>query len=237
MIVLTSASNSIQIITGIFAQVLLLPEISTLVPGRTFTIYNDGANSVVVKDSNGFDIHTQSSLTKVEYKVPGSGSTWIVSSETPIALGTIPAASQGFIQAPNVMRLSGPNHIFLCSQSMGPLVKLFLPGDLVNGQALGATGPEICKIPVDVNSGNMIYWHDPDPAKWFDMDGLQSFPKIDFYLTGGSGNESIPLNFNGQGFSIKMGVLLADANVSSFVGGGVGNNRVTTKTWQPGTIF
>lgn len=236
-LVLTASSSTIQVITGSLTHTIQLPALNTLTPGQYFKVYNTSADTVTVTDSSAVTLKLQSTSTITTYKVNGMGNGWISSSETAYTSGSIPPDSQAILEAPNVMKLSGPNYIYLCSTFLGPLVKLFLPNETYNSQQLGANGPEIAKIPVDVNSGNIIYWKDPDASKWFDMDGLQSFPKIDFYCSVGTNNESIPLKFNGQGFSIKMGVLMADANVSTFVGGGSQNNRVTTRSWQPGSIF
>jgi hypothetical protein len=65
----------------------------------------------------------------------------------------------------------------------------------------------MAKIPVDVQPGGIIYWKDPDPQKWFDLENLPNLMQIDFFLTLGNTTSEIPLSLNGQAFSLKMGVL------------------------------
>ncbi len=235
--VLTAASSRYQVFIGTLTQTVTLPVLATLVPGDTFYFYNTSADTVFVQNSAAVPVYAQVTATYVTYSVSGAGTQWVVGNVADYTGGAIPAEAQSNLQAENVMKLSGPNYLYLCSTALGPLVKLFLPNESLNGYPLGSTGPEVSKIPIEVNSGNMIYWQDPDSGKWFDMDNMQSFPKIDFYCSFGTNNETGPINFNGQGFSIKMGVLLADANVSTMVGGGAGNNRVATRSWQPSSMF
>ncbi len=237
--ILTVTSTPIQVFEGtIFSHTVKLPTLtSTFGPGDYFEIYNTSNETLTIIDFGDALISAQATLTRVVYSVNAAGTAWIVGPDVAYTGSAIPPATQAYLQAPNMMQLSGPNFIYLCSKALGPLVKLFLPNEQVKGMSMGANGPEVTKIPISVNSGSVIYWQDPDPNKWFDMDGLQGFPSIDFYCSSGTGNESRPVDFNGLGFSIKMGVLLADANVSTFVGGSAGGNRVSTRSWQPGSLF
>lgn len=110
------------------------------------------------------------------------------------------------ILAPNVLNLSGPDYLYLNSNALGPLINLFLP-DRAIVTSNGGLGPQIARIPVTTNSGEVIYWSDPDPDKWFDVDGLHLFPAVDFYFTLGNLSTQTPLRFNGSAFSIKLGIL------------------------------
>ena len=116
--------------------------------------------------------------------------------------------------APYVAQLTGPNYLYLNSVKMGQLTNMYLPAEPENhtSQADGI-GPQIAKIPVNVNPGGVINWQDPDPQKWFDIDRQNNLSQIDFYLTLGNWNwgwpsNIVPLPLNGANFSIKLGLLL-----------------------------
>lgn len=127
--------------------------------------------------------------------------------------------------SPNAIMLSGPNYIYVNSQKMGTLFNVYLPQGAFNLGG-GNAGPQLTKIPVNTNSGGVVFWQDPDPQKWFDTGLLDQLNEIDFYLTLGNTTSQIPLDLNGLSFSIKLGVLLAikDKNTSS--SSLAGNDRV-----------
>lgn len=103
----------------------------------------------------------------------------------------------------NVAQITGPNYIYVCSNLMGQQMKLHLPKGADNK---GQIGPQMAKIPVNVNPGGVIFWQDPDPQKWFNIDELSNFYNIDLYCTLGH----IPgkIDFNGLSFSVKLGMLI-----------------------------
>ena len=109
--------------------------------------------------------------------------------------------------APNVALVSGPNYLYVNSQTLGQLTNIYLPKGAFNLSG-GNAGPQIAKIPVNVQSGGIIYWQEPDPEKWFDLENLNQLSMVDFYLTLGNTTTQIPLQLNGLGFSLKLGVLL-----------------------------
>lgn len=234
---LLNTSPKYQLFTGTNTQTVSLPLLSSVSPGEIWTIYSSTTEDIVVEDSTGTDLAVIVPSTYVEFKVSGAGTAWIVG-DVQVFSEFLPLGAQATLEAPNVMALSGPNYIYICSRALGPLVKLFLPGDRIkNDQQLGADGPHIAMIAVNVNSGNLLNWQDPDPQKWFDLDNLANLPSIDLYCTAGKGDESIPLTFNGLGFSVKMGILTYDPNVTSNLGGGSQNNRVQLKQFQPGNLY
>ena len=126
--------------------------------------------------------------------------------------------------------------MYINSRSIGPLVKLFLPGNgIVNPIGAGADGPQIAKIPMTVNPGQVYNWADPNPLMWFDMGNTTFSGTIDLYVTLGT-NES-PLDFNGDVFSVKLGVLTNTANHNDYLGGGAQNGRAIMKTWPTGMQY
>lgn len=83
---------------------------------------------------------------------------------------------------------------------------LYLPTGAFNLGG-GKSGPQIAKIPVNCNANNLITWKDPDPQKWFKFRQMQSLSNFDFYLTLGNTTSQLPLQLNGLGFSLKLGIL------------------------------
>ena len=108
--------------------------------------------------------------------------------------------------SPNVVLISGPNYLYVNSLAIGNLTNLYLPQGAENLGG-GNSGPQMAKIPVNASSGETIFWQDPDPQKWFDIEGLTTLNQIDFFLTLGNTTTQIPLRLNGLGFSLKLGVL------------------------------
>jgi len=109
------------------------------------------------------------------------------------------------ITSPNVAAITGPNYLYLCSDSLGTLIQLYLPAS--SELAQGGLGPEMAKIPINCNPFGVITWADPDPHKYFDCQSLFSLQQIDLYLTLGP-SPSKPLKLNGQSFSVKLGILV-----------------------------
>lgn len=64
----------------------------------------------------------------------------------------------GSITTPNVMLATGANYVYLNSRTIGTDIKLHL----VNGAknlSTGGKGPQMAKIPVNVNPNEVIYWN------------------------------------------------------------------------------
>ena len=108
------------------------------------------------------------------------------------------------------------------------MVKLYLPQIPFQG----ADGPVMAKIPMVNPAGTVANWQDPDPLMWFDLENLPNFAQIDLYCVLGSNNVQIPLDFNGLGFSIKLGILTNENVHNDFLGGGAHNNRIQNRTWN-----
>lgn len=134
-----------------------------------------------------------------------------------------------FTTSPFAIMLTGPNYMYLNSRKLGGLTDLFLPRGAVNLSS-GNAGPQMAKIPVDRQAGDVMYWSDPDPEKWFDMENLANLTEVDFYFT--LGNTSKVIDFNGQPFSLKLGVienLLTKTEISS---GNFGSNHIVKRLRQ-----
>ena len=132
------------------------------------------------------------------------------------------------IVAPNANLVTGPNYVYLNSRKLGSLCNLYLPQGAAN-LGYGTTGPQMAKIPVNVQPGGIIYWQDPDPQKWFDVENMANFTDVDFYLTLGNSSNQVPLQLNGLSFSIKMGVLVNKLVSNAVLGGTAARNRVFSR--------
>lgn len=132
--------------------------------------------------------------------------------------------------APNSDLVSGPNYLYLNSRTIGAGVRGFLPAGAIN---FGVSGPNIAKIPVNVNPGGIVIGSDPAPLMWFYRDSTQAFSSLDLYLTLGnlgSNTATYPLPLNGIGFSVKIGMLLRIQNDTTDVQPTFQNGRVTQST-------
>jgi hypothetical protein len=147
--------------------------------------------------------------------------------------GTTTAVFSGglFMESPNVVLISGPNYIYVNSTAIGQLTNLYLPQGAVNLGG-GNSGPQMAKIPVNVSSGNVIFWQDPDPQKWFDVENLPLLNQIDFYLTLGNTTTQTPLRLNGLSFSLKLAVL-QNQFTHNDLGGGLQHQDRVVKRMRP----
>lgn len=133
-----------------------------------------------------------------------------------------------YLQAPFVAQTTGPNYLYINSQRIGNLTDMYLPKGATNLGG-GNSGPQMCKIPVDCQPGGIIYWRDPDPEKYFDLENLDTLSEIDFYLTLGNSSGQVPLKLNGGNFSLKLCILENDLSHTTTYTGTVQNNRVTKR--------
>lgn len=146
------------------------------------------------------------------------------------------SANSSIVTAPNVIQLTGPNYVYICSRRFGSLIHLYLPGNgVVNPVDAGADGPQIAKIAMTSGVGTVCDWQDPDPQKWFDTGNSIIAGNIDFYVTIGTAGYDVPVEFNGASFSLKLGILTSTSNHSNYLGGGSQNNRAVTRTFPTGT--
>jgi len=111
------------------------------------------------------------------------------------------------LTAQNVAQISGPNYVYLCSESLGSLCSLYLPERRM-GQYRGGQGPQIAQIPINCDPGQVAYYEDPDHDKWFDLENMYSLTSFDLFLMRGNQIDQFPLRLNGQSFSVKLGILL-----------------------------
>lgn len=135
-----------------------------------------------------------------------------------------PGAFNFEIIGPLVAQVTGSNYLFLNSSLQGQQCKLYLPEGSFNQ---GQIGPQMAKIPVTVNPGGVIYWQNPDPQKWFNLESSNNINNIDLYFT--QGNEPTKVDFNGVSFSVTIGVLYHVKERTSIQRGLTSENRVTKR--------
>jgi hypothetical protein len=116
---------------------------------------------------------------------------------------TVGSTGPSSILSDIVANPTGPYYLYLNSRSIGSLINFNLPND----SAIGS-GPEMCRIPINANFGEVIQYSDPDPEKYFDFFIGHQFNSFDLYLTLGSDQYQKPLDMKGAPWSIKLGVLV-----------------------------
>ena len=116
------------------------------------------------------------------------------------------ATASNTLTSPNVANVSGPNYLYLNSRAFGAQLSLLLPRGAVQ-LGSGTAGPQLAKIPINVQPGGVIYWSDPDPQKWFTFEDLPLLPQFDLYITVGNNATPAVTLLNGLGFSVKLGLL------------------------------
>lgn len=168
--------------------------------GFTYTcVYDSGTQKIAIYNNNATTLPFSLVMSGDEpARFIGFPEDSTTTSQTFIAVG--PVNHGNVLVTPNVVNISGPNYLYVNSTTLGTLVDLYLP--VSDG---GNSGPQICKIPVNQNSGGIIDWIDPDPSKWFNMEGLNQLYELDFFLSLGDKRKVVDLN--GQSFFVKLGVL------------------------------
>lgn len=139
------------------------------------------------------------------------------------------------LTAPNIAQVTGPNYLYLNCRILGSGVKVLLPAvtDSLGGAVAGS---RIARIPVDVQPGGTIYYTDPAPTMWFDLENLNNLAQIDFYFTMGNLAVPLPLDFNGSNFSLKLGILVNRLIHNDVVGGFAHTDRVVFRA-RPNGAF
>lgn len=227
----SGATVTITIPIGNYSSTSMTAVLSTAMTsvspnGRTYTVTYAGASST--QPNTGKFIISSSSATTFTLNF----GTTEGDKDPSLWLGFNPGANissaSGVLVAPNVASITGPNYLYLNSRKVGQLCNMFLPAG-ADKLGNGTNGPQMAKIPVNVQPNGVIFWQDPDPEKWFDLENFINFASVDFYFTMGNTSAQLPLQFNGQPFSIKLGILVNRKSHSSTLSGLAHQNRVINR--------
>lgn len=151
------------------------------------------------------------------FYISASGGSWTLSNLSPTlqsVLGMDNGFNSGVLSAAEttkVAQLTGPNYLYINSRKLGGVIATTLPDSAPNGFGAGK-GPQIAKIPINVNFWDVIYYQDPMPTRWFATENLLQLDALDLYCTLGRSNE--PIDFRGASFSVKIGLYLNKPNTS-----------------------
>lgn len=191
----TGVPNTITIPPGTYTGPQLATELTTLISAI----------------SGGFTVTWNSSTLKFTFNHVGAGawSLFFPDRNTPYSfLGFLPGIEYGnsgpsSVVSVIVANVTGPYYLYVNSSKVGSLINF----NLTDGNPQGGSGPQVCRIPVNVNYGNVIFYNDPDPTKYFDFFAGNQFDSFDFYLTLGSDQTQIPLDMKGAPWSLKLALL------------------------------
>lgn len=186
---------------------------------QKFTFYNGAAVNDPFSFTFGLPTNSGNTNPRLWIGFPGG----VTSSQ-----GINPLPYGNYLTSPNVVNVTGPNYVYLNSTKLGPAVDMYLPKGAFNLGG-GNAGPQIAKIPVNVQPGGVCYWQDPDPQKYWNLQDQQNLLSADFYFTLGNTTSQIPLQFNGGNFSIKIGMLLYEDNIEQTQSGTFEQNRVVKR--------
>lgn len=76
------------------------------------------------------------------------------------SLGTYTSTASQVLIAPNVAQITGPDYLFVNSRKIGPQMQVQLPSGALQLGA-GSLGPQMAKIPINVQPFGVIFWSDP----------------------------------------------------------------------------
>ena len=71
--------------------------------------------------------------------------------------GSTTSGVGGVLVSPNSIQITGPDYLYVNSQTIGSDCKTYLPVGAVN-IAQGGQGPQMAKVPVNCNPGSTIFW-------------------------------------------------------------------------------
>ena len=160
----------------------------------------------------GFTVTFDSTLLKFTFTQTLATLAWTISFSTFNSLcsivGFTPGSSLGGTGAGSsvvssiVAQVSGPNYLYLNSRTFGPSINFNLTGNAVGGNG----GPQIARIPVNVNRNSVIFYANQNNNDWFDC-VADTIHQFDLYLTLGPNQQQTPLDMKGVSWSVKLAFL------------------------------
>jgi len=131
--------------------------------------------------------------------------------------GNTTSTTSQVMVAPYAANIAGPNYLYINSRTFGSQIPTVLPSGAVS-LGRGSIGPQIAKIPINVQPGGVIYWMDPDPQKYFSLENLPLLTQFDLYITIGNNATPVVTDLNGMNFSVKMCLLKNKMQVDQLQG-------------------
>ncbi len=111
-------------------------------------------------------------------------------------------SSSGTLTSVNVANPSGPLYLYLNSKQLGQEINALVQDNNENSAAT-----QICRIPINVQRGSVIFYSDPTPNNFFDFTPGFRFQSIDLYFTIESAYGYQVVDFKGSSFSVKVALL------------------------------
>lgn len=228
--VITDVSNTFIYTENTIAHVITIP-VGTYSGSELAVILQTLFQAI----TPGFLVSWNSQLIKFEFTQP-TAIPWSLSFASNASayspLGFIPGTTTTAVTGINskifstiVAQVSGPYYLYLNSRKIGSLINFNLP----DGARAKGIGPEICRIPINVSYGSIIFYNDVTPEKFFDFFAATQFDSFDLYLTLGSDQYQKPVNMKGSPWSVKLGLLVYRNSSEDLYGKSVGmrNGGVT----------
>lgn len=161
--------------------------------------------------SPGFTVVFNSTTIKFDFNRTGAGDWSLYFPDRKSAysfLGFVPLvdytnSGNSTITSATIAQVSGPYYLYINSRKIGSLINF----NLSDQNPQGGSGPQVCRIPINVQHGSVIFYTDPDPGKYFDFFAGQQFDSFDFYLTLGSDQHQVPIDMKGSPWSLKVALL------------------------------
>lgn len=110
-------------------------------------------------------------------------------------------ASSTSITSEKVASPMGPTYLYINSSRIGRGIDALVPA---GEDGVAATVEQMCRIPINVNYSDIIFYEDQSYATFFDFKETTNFNGFDLYLTLGTSKK--PVRLNGLGFSVRIGL-------------------------------
>lgn len=192
-----AVENLITIPVGTYTGPQLAAQLETLIQAVS-------AGFTVVWDSQLLKfIFTENTATAWGLSFPTRNSAYSVLGFYPGYTVTAAAGPGSVIVSSSAAQVTGPYYLYVNSRQVGSMINFNLP----DGGVQAGIGPEICRIPINVGYGSVIFYNDPSPEKFFDFFIGSQFDSMDFYLTLGRDQYQKPLDMKGSPWSLKLGLL------------------------------
>ena len=109
------------------------------------------------------------------------------------------------IVSPFVAQVTGPLYLSINSFKFGGDINIRSIDSYTAQNLAQEVSSVICRVPINVQKGSIIFYKDSSPDKFFDFQKFD-FDSFDLYLSLGYDQNQIPLDMKGYPWSIKLAV-------------------------------